>query len=223
MLSVNYGLYFPKADLATRFGWSSGIGLDVKFKTMSGWVIGGSYTWNFGKNVVTAEKHMFDSIVGSSGEVIDQDGLFSVIRLNERMHTMSFDAGRLFPVWKTNRNSGILCTVGVGAMYHRIDIYASKSKVPQVTNDYEKGYDRLTGGLMFSQYIGYQHLDVKKQMNFNIGFVMNEAFTKSLRTTQFDLRRYDDTKRFDVLSGIRLGVTIPIYTKKREDEEFFED
>lgn len=209
--------------MADRFGWNSGIGVDCKFKFEKGWMIGGSYSWGFGRNIQPAAQDIFDSLTGPSGEIIDQDGLYSVIRLNERVHCMAIEGGRLFPVSKLNKNSGILIQVGVGAMYHRIDVYASTAKVPQVTGDYEKGYDRLSGGLMFNQFIGYQHLDPKKQINFNIGFMAQQAFTSSLRTTQFDIREHDNTERTDLLNGLRVGITLPIYTKRPEEEQYFTD
>lgn len=223
LISVQYGLYVPGSDLADRFGWNSGIGVDVKYKFENGWTLGGAYTWGFGRNIQDPALNMFDSITGASGEIIDEDGLFSVIRLNERVHSMAFEVGKIIPLSKQNRNSGILIQVGVGAMLHRIDIYASTSKVPQITGDYEKGYDRLTGGLMFNQFVGYQHLDPKKQINFNIGFVAQQAFTKSMRTTQFDSRERSDIKRNDMLNGFRVGITLPIYTKKPQDEQYFTD
>lgn len=221
LISIQYGAFVPGADLSERFGWNSTLGLDYKFKSEKGWILGGSYSWMFGNQVM--ETTMFDSFIGASDEIIDQDGLFSVVRLNQRGHLLMLEGGKIIPISKRNRNSGILVQAGFGAMYHRIDIFASTEKVPQITGEYEKGYDRLSGGLAFSQFIGYQHLDIKKQINFNIGFVGYQGFTKSLRSTQFDTRAYDEVKRFDTLSGLRLGITIPVYTKKPETEEYFID
>jgi hypothetical protein len=221
LISIQYGAHSPGGDMSDRFEWNSSLGLDFKFKNEKGWLFGGSYSWGFGNRV--KEVGMFDSIIGLSDEIIDQDGLFSQVRLNERVHLFMLEGGKLFPIMKNNRNSGILVQLGVGAMYHRIDIFASSEKVPQITGDYEKGYDRLSGGIAFNQFIGYQHLDPKKQVNFNIGYVAHQAFTNSLRTTQFDTRKHDDVKRKDLLSGFRIGITIPIYTKKPSVEEFFTD
>ncbi len=221
LISVQYGAHLPGGELVKRFGWNSTIGVDFKFKSEKGWLFGGSYSWAFGSRV--KEVHMFDSFIGKSEEIIDQDGLFSVVRLNERGHLFMLEGGKLFPITKKNRNSGILFQVGVGAMLHRIDIFASTDKVPQITGDYEKGYDRLSGGFAFNQFLGYQHLDPKKQINFNFGIVTHQAFTKSMRTTQFDIRKFDDAKRIDLLTGLRIGITIPVYTKRPSEEEFFTD
>ncbi len=221
LFDIQYNVHNPGGDLEDRFGWNSAIGIGGRYKFESGWTVGIQYTWMFGNNV--KEVNMFDSILGSTGEIIDKDGLFSVIRLNERGHIMTGNVGKLFPLTKSNRNSGIYVEVGTGFMIHRIDIFASTLSVPQITGDYEKGYDRLTGGLAFSQFIGYQYLDPKKRINFQAGFVFHQAFTQSMRTVDFDTRTYNATKRTDLLNGFRIGVTIPVYTKKLEEEEFFID
>lgn len=221
LIDIQYAAQIPGADLADRFGWNSALGVGGRFKFESGWIVGLNYNWMFGNNV--KETNMFDSILGSTGEIIDQNGQFSVIRLNERGHQASANVGRLFPILKNNRNSGILVEAGVGFMLHRIDIYASSTTVAQITGDYEKGYDRLCGGLMTTQFVGYQHLDIKKQINFKVGFCFNQAFTQSMRSWDFDTRQYNATKRTDLLRGFQVGVTIPMYTKKLSEEEFFTD
>ena len=221
LLDISYSFQNPGGNLADRFGYNSPIGVGGRYKFEAGWTLGFQYDWMFGNQV--NEVSMFDSILGSTGEIIDQNGQFSVVRLNQRGHTLTLNGGRLFPLLKTNRNSGILVDLGVGFMWHRIDIFASTITVPQITEDYEKGYDRLCGGLAFKQFIGYQHLDPKKRLNLHAGIVLQQAFTQSMRTFNYDTREYDDTKRTDLLSGIRVGFSVPIYTKKRSEEEFFID
>ena len=143
--------------------------------------------------------------------------------MNQRGHTLTMNGGRLFPLLKNNKNSGILVDVGFGFMLHRIDIFASSLTVPQVTEDYEKGYDRLSGGVAFNQFIGYQHLDPKKRVNFQVGFSFQQAFTKSMRSIDFDTRTYNALERTDLLQGVRIGIILPVYTKKLSEEEFFID
>jgi hypothetical protein len=228
LLDVQYGIQTPKGDMADRFGnddtrfsFNSTLNFGARYKFESGWTAGIQYKWMFGNQV--KEVNMFDSILGSTGEIIDKDGLFSVIRLNQRGHTLTMNGGRLFPILRNNKNSGILVDVGFGFMLHRIDIFASSLTVPQVTDDYEKGYDRLTGGMALTQFIGYQHLDPKKRINFQAGFTFQQAFTQSMRSIDFDTRTYNDKKRTDLLNGFRIGIVLPVYTKKLSEEEFFID
>lgn len=219
--SIQYGYHLPGGDMANRFGNNSTLGFDAIFKNEKNWLVGFSYNWMFGGEV--KENDMLDGLVGSEGQLIDQDGLFSVIRFNERGHMLNFKGGKIIPINNRNANSGLLFEVGIGAMWHRTDIQASTSKVPQITGDYEKGYDRLNGGAAFTQMVGYQYLDPKKRVNFKAGFQFQQAFTKSLRTIDYDIMEYNDTKRTDLLSGIKVAIIIPLYTKDPEEEQYFID
>lgn len=221
LFDIQYNIQSPAGDLADRFGWNSAIGVGARYKFESGWIFGTQYNWMFGNRV--KEVNMFDSILGPTDEIIDKDGLYSVVRLNQRGHVLTANGGKLFPLGKRNRNQGIYLEVGAGFMLHRIDIFASTLNVPQITGDYEKGYDRLTGGFALSQFIGYQYLDPKKRVNFQAGFNFQQAFTKSMRTVDYDTRVYNDTKRLDLVRGFRIGIIIPVYTKKLQEEEFFID
>lgn len=221
LIDVSYNIQSPSGNLADRFGWNSALGFGARHKFESGWMVGAQYNWMFGNNVL--DTTLFSGILGPSSVIIDKDGFPSEVRLNQRGHVGTLNGGRLFPVLKNNKNSGIYIEAGVGFLFHRIDVFASTVTVPQITGDYEKGYDKLTGGLNLSQFIGYQHLDPKKQVNFQVGFSFQQAFTKSLRTIDFDTRAYDDTKRQDFLRGFRVGITVPVYTKRPDEEQFFID
>lgn len=221
LITPTYGYQKPEGDLAKRFGNSSSIGLDVRYKTESNWLFGFEYNWMFSRNVL--ETGMFDTIIGSTGQIIDQDGLFSVYRFNERGHTFFLKGGHIIPFNKVNKNSGILVEAGFGFMAHKIDIFSSTVKIPQLAADYLKGYDRFTGGWAAKQFLGYQNLDPKKRINFYIGMEAIEGWTHSLRSYDFDTRMKDTRKRFDMVWGLKLGVSIPIYTKDPNEEEFFTD
>lgn len=218
---VRYSYQIPGGDLADRFGNNSAIGVELGFKNAKSLIYGISYDWMFGNNVL--ERSMFDDLLGPEGQLIDRDGLFSEIRFNQRGHLIQVFGGKVFPVGALNRNSGLVLQVGAGAMYHRIDIQASTTKVPQITNEYEKGYDKLNGGLLLSGFAGYQYLDPRKRVNFRVGVNLSQAFTHSLRSYDFDLRAYNDMKRKDMLTGLSLGIIIPVYTKDPDEEQFFID
>lgn len=218
--SVGYGYRIPGGDMKDRFGGNSTIGFDADFKYENNWTLGIGYHWMFGRNV--NDRDMFDNLIGREGQIIDQDGMFSVIRFNQRGHMLDAHGGKIFPIGK-NRNSGIVVTAGIGMIWHRIDIQASTAKVPQITGDYEKGYDRLTGGFALNQFVGYQFLDPKKQVNFRIGFCATQAFTKSMRSYDFDIMGYREGNRTDMLSGFKAGLIIPIYTKDPDEEQYFTD
>jgi hypothetical protein len=219
LFEMNYAFQKPYKDMANRFGNNSAIGLNVNYKTRSNWMFGFGYQWIFSSAV--REVNMLDSIQGASGQVIDKNGLFSVVRFYERGHTGYLNVGRIFPVAAKNENSGFMAQAGLGFMVHKIYIFSSKTEIPQLTEEYKKGYDRLSGGLSLKQFVGYTHLDPRRRVNISVGIEFQEAFTRSLRSYDFDKRSKDNTKRIDILIGPKIGITIPVYTKKKTDEEFF--
>ena len=76
--------------------------------------------------------------------------------------------------------------VGVGYLNHRIKIETQTQVVPMIELDYKKGYDRLTTGIGFSQFIGYAHLARSSFYNFYGGIYALQGITKERRTIYFD-------------------------------------
>lgn len=221
LITPTYSYQVPGKDMATRFGNNSSIGLGLVYKMPKGWIGGLEYNWLFGQRV--KETGLFDTIIGSTGQIIDENGNFSVVRFNERGHTFFVKGGKIIPFNKVNLNSGFLVEAGFGFMMHKIDIFSSQVTIPQLSEEYLKGYDRLTGGWAAKQFIGYQNLDPRKRINFIIGVELVEGWTHSLRSYNFDTRVQDTHRRFDLLMGIKAGITIPIYTKDPDEEEYFTD
>jgi len=71
----------------------------------------------------------------------------------------------------------------------------------------------MCNGPALNQYIGYQHIDPGKRLNFYAGFEFTEAFTRSRRAYYFSEKVKPDENRFDLLVGIRIGWLVPFYKK----------
>ncbi len=207
------------ADMLTRFGKDASLGLDISYKTPSNWVIGIGGHFLFGNTV--KEKGILDSLKGPSGEIIDENGQFAVIGLDQRGVYFGAMLSKIIPFKSANKNSGLMLSIGGGFLQHRIRIYSTNT-VPQLTEEYKKGYDRLTNGPAAVQYIGYRFLDPKKRLNFSIGFELTEGFTQNRRSFNFDTQIADTKQRLDLLYSLKLALTVPIYLKKASEEEFFE-
>jgi hypothetical protein len=61
-------------------------------------------------------------------------------------------------------------------------------------------------------FVGYQQLDLDGRINFLAGFDLTVGSTQSRRDYDFNLMGRDDTKRTDVLLGIRVGWILPVTT-----------
>ncbi|MBR9860705.1 hypothetical protein GYB22_08135 [bacterium] len=220
LFSVHYGYHTPHGDLADRFIPFNAIGGAIEFKTKSNFQFGLSYDWFYGQKV--QDTTLFGNMVGPSGQILDEDGNFTVYRLNIQGNYVTANFGYIFNFNKKHPNSGILFTGGVGFMQHKIDIQAPELKVPQINGEYEKGYDRLTYGVATRQFLGYQRILEGRKFRFRAGVELNQGFTQGRRTWNYGPNASGKDQRFDGTFALKFSVILPVYTKDEEDEEFFE-
>ncbi|MBK7383389.1 MAG: hypothetical protein IPI81_08635 [Flavobacteriales bacterium] len=212
----SYAQQLPGGDLAIRFGTNSNLGLGGYRKLRSNFLFGFEASFLFGNKVV--EPGILSNVLNSAGQVVDQSGVMADVFLFERGWTAFAFAGKLFPVIGPNPNCGIVFKVGGGYMRHKVRVQTQQNEVPQLEGDYLEGYDRLTAGPAALAYIGYHHFGNRRLINFHIGLEVMAGFTESLRAYNFDTEQYNEPNRIDLLSGIRVGWSLPIY--RRYDDSF---
>ncbi len=214
--SANYSYQFPSGDLSTRFGNNHNVGASIVRKLRSNYLFGVEGGFIFGNSII--ETNFLRGVINSQGQVVDMEGEMADVQLFQRGYAIFGVVGKIIPVAGPNPNSGILLKLGGGYMRHKIRIQTQRNEVPQLEGDYLEGYDRLAAGPAASIFLGYQHFSNNRLINFNIGFEMQLGFTQPLRAFNFDTRVSESGSRFDGLTGIRAGWTIPIY--KRMDDRF---
>ena len=104
----------------------------------------------------------------------------TVLNLEERGSTFFLTFGKLFNVLTKNSNSGILVYGGLGTIHHKIRI-AFKDEIQSLSDEYKKGYDRLSFGYAANGFLGYMHLSKNRFLNFYGGVDFAYGQTKSLR------------------------------------------
>lgn len=219
MIKGGLSYNFSFLDLDKRFGNVSSVGGEFGRKTKSNFYWGFDAYFLFGGTV--KENNMLDGLYTGNNFIIGLDGTLYDVRFLMRGFMFNAKIGKLFPVFGPNKNSGILFTTGVGLLQHKIRFEFEKEALPQLTNEYKKGYDRQSNGLNFQQFIGYSHLSNKNLMNYYIGLELNYALTEGRRSYQFDLMRPDHTPRKDMMIGMRVGIIIPLYQKLPPDFYYF--
>lgn len=219
IIGVNGDLDFPGADMAKRFGASYRLGPSILYKTEKNWVFGVKCDWIFGNKI--KEDSLMWNIRDRDGYFITNQGDRQGVGLFERGYAIGVQAGRIYPLSKSNTNNGVLVMTGVGFIQHKINIFDRDKVVAQVSGEYKKGYDRLTNGIYVEQFVGYNHLDKNGFFNFHIGLDILAGFTKSRRDYQYDLMRSDNKSRVDLLFGLRGGWYLPLF-KRKSEEIFFE-
>jgi len=219
MFYASYAFQAPGGDLADRFGVNSVIGAGFQWKTPGNWIFGTDFNFIFGGNIKNADSLQFN-LKTDNGNIIDMAGNWTDYSLYERGYYLTAKFGKLFPILSPNPNSGFFITGSAGYLQHKIRIEVVNNTAPQLNGDYKKGYDRLTGGFVINEFIGYMYLSNNRLLNFYGGFEFTQAWTKPLRDVNFDTMKPDElTKRFDLLNGFRIGWIIPIF--QRQPEKFY--
>lgn len=211
LFSVNYCAQLPGGDMAERFGFSYTFGANFLFKVKGNWLFGVEANYLFGAKV--KEDSAIYALANSSGSFTATDGSEGVIDLNERGYMLTAKVGKIIPAFGSNPNSGIMLLGGLGFIQHKIKIIDVFSDLPQFEGAYLKGYDKLSNGILLTQFIGYSHLDKRKLINFYAGLEVMEGFTQSRRDWNFTEMKKDDKQRFDLLFGLKAGWILPFYGK----------
>ncbi len=210
LVSFSGGLQLPGGDLVHRFGMNAAAGIGFSYKTKKNFLYSAQWSYMFGKDL--RGENPLASIMTSEGHVIDREGKFADIRMFERGFTLGLSAGKIFNNFLSpNKNSGFVLTGGVGYLQHKIRIDDNGARSPQITKETLKGYDRLTSGLMLTEFVGYFYLSRNRYVNFFGGLDFYQGFTKSRRSWDYSLMRADTENRIDLLSGFRIGWILPLY------------
>lgn len=210
-IKVSFAAQSPFGDMADRFGLNSNIGLEVMLKSVSGFTFSAQGTFLFSNKL--KETSILDPLRDADGNIVDLNGDFANVLTMERGYTVTGKIGYLWNVLGPNPNSGFLFQLGGGILQHKIRIEANRNYLPQLQGDYIKGYDRLTNGFTFQQFIGYQYLSNRRLINFYFGVEAFEALTRNRRVWNFDQVAADNSLRTDILLGLRAGWILPLYPR----------
>ncbi len=212
--SLNHSIQFPGGDLAKRFGSNSDVSGTFMYKTQKNIIFNVESGFLFGNNV--KDNALFNAIDGDNGSLISQNGEIPTIRLFQRGGHVDFNIGKYIKLKNKNSDSGILISIGMGYLYHKIFIETLTIELPQLSEELLKGYDRLSAGIATKQFIGYLHFSKKNNIRYLIGLESIQAFTQSLRGYNYNSQSIDNFKRKDYLFGLKTGFIIPINQRKVE-------
>lgn len=216
LIDFSYSFQIPGGDLAQRFGNHSEIGVSFLIKTHKNFLYGVDWNYLFGDEV--KEDSIADGFRDEYGGILANNGLYSQVYFTERGFSLSAKFGKIFSVLSPNPNSGIMVLVGVGILQHKIKIEDRFNEVPLLSGDnYYAGYDRLTNGVMFTEFIGYRLLSTRRLINVFGGFEFSQALTKNRREVNFDTGLKDSHQRHDLQMGVKIGFTLPLYKQVPQD------
>lgn len=219
-LNMSYGLHSPAGDLSNRFGANFSIGGGLDLITEKNNLIFGLKGNNLFGN--TVKEDVLASLRDRDGFILGSIGAgqatYAEVFLRERGLYAGGHFGKLIALSKKNKRAGLRLTFGIGVLQHKIRIQDENNNADQLKGELFKGYDQLSSGLAFEQFIGYQQLNRKTGINFFAGFELTEAFTKNRRSVNFATQSPDLESRFDVLLGFRLGWIFTFYVGERASD-----
>lgn len=210
MLKFNGGAGVPGADMARRFGMNGLIGIGFYYKTKSNWLYGSEFDFLFGNKI--KEDSLLQDISTPDGFLIGLDGHLYAPVLYERGFRWQIGISKILNRNKNNPNSGLIISAHTGILQHRI-LYDVKQRenLPQISKEMQKGYDRLSSGISFTEFVGYQHMSNNRMINYAIGIEFTQAFTKNQRALNFDTNTTENTTRKDFMYALKFSWFLPFY------------
>ncbi|MCS6929272.1 MAG: hypothetical protein NZM43_07240 [Saprospiraceae bacterium] len=211
LLNVKGGAHLPGGDLSKRFGAFGSVGGSAEWLGANNFLFGLEAHYYF---AAPSKEDPLAILRTPEGDLIGRDQFLADVDLRGRGHYLGGAIGYLFA--KAGTRSGLRLVLGAGVVRHKIRIQDDDRTLVQVQGEYAKGYDRLTGGLAFNQFIGWQHLAPNRRANWFAGLEFTQAFTHTLREWDFTSMRKLEGRRTDLWFGLRLGWTLPLYQTPAE-------
>ena len=223
---ASFGYQFPFGELSHTFKNNFNLGTGFTFKTASNWTWSVNFNYMFGSKLALTKDNygdfmhtLFGSAFDSQGHIFDAAGLATTVYFEGRYWNLGAGFGKIIPVSKKWRNSGICLQASFGFLQHKIFIDIpdpSSNWVPAFDKEYKKGYDRRSSGLYMSQFVGYLFMQRVRVVSFYAGVEIYEMWTKPDRNYIFNVGPTENMKReFSALLGFKLGWVVPLYEKKK--------
>ena len=220
ILTPNFTYNIVLADLRKEYGNHLAIGTDVGVKLKNNWSIDFGFKYLFGGGIDTSVINTTFLRLLCDGHFINNKGVATKeVEFEFRGISVHLQGGKIIPVTKRFRNSGIWIKCGIGVTQHFINIKNPGNKVENLRPDYRKGYDRLTLGFSVYQFVGYAHMTKRNLFCVYGGVDFFENFAHRQRDFDFSLMRKDDSKLFEAMIGFKIGWIIPLY-KHDPNREF---
>ena len=218
LAKVGMGYDIPMADLADRFGGNINFHMGLERLSASNWIISTDFTYRFGSDV---KEDVLAGFRLPTGQFLATDGLPADAFLRSRGASLKIGIGKIIGLHTKSPQSGIRLDIGAGIMSHYIRVQDENQAINQIFGPYENAYDRLTRGFAITEYIGYQYLSTDGNLNFNIGFEFNQAFTSGVRSVDFTTNELSPTGRKDFLSGLKVTWLIPLYSDSEGEQIYY--
>ncbi len=217
-LSFGMGIEFPYADLADRFDDNLKFTLGAERITKNSWIYGLEFAFMYGD---TVKEDPLAPLRLSNNEILGADNGFSDVFMRQRGAFLGINVGKIIRLNQKSR-SGIRITGAAGLFAHKIRIIDEASATPQIEGEFLAGYDRLTRGIAFREFVGYHHISEDKRINFYVGIEFTQGFTNHVRAIDFDTGLAPDpSRRLDGLISLKAAWILPFHDDYVDEQIFY--
>ena len=218
LLSFGYGHGVTYGDMSDRYQDAGIPAFEIEYfmhKSNFSLILSGSALFSQIVNENILEPLIINNFI------VGNDRANAIISLDMRGLTLSGGVGYTIPFKSKNSLNGIKISTSLGWMQHRIRIQDDTRTVIQLSEPYNKGYDRLTGGFMVRNQIAYKYMASNRRINFEIGVRNMMGLTKNLRGFNYDTASSTEGSRFDGLISFYGTFSIPIYFNSSSEEIYY--
>lgn len=216
-VGIGYGYEFVHGDISDRFGNNFDLSSSVERITSKNFLFGIEGSFKFGSDV---KEDVLNYLRIHKDNILGADNGLSEVYFREQGLYLGATLGKIITFNESSR-SGLRISLGAGMLAHKIRLIDENYSLPQIENDYGKGYDRLTRGWAIKEFIGWQHISDDRRINFRIGIEFTQGFTKEIRAVNFDTGEKPSGNRFDGFIGIKGMWNLPFYSENVEAPEIF--
>ncbi|MDQ3141287.1 MAG: hypothetical protein M3Q56_03465 [Bacteroidota bacterium] len=212
LFDIHLGGGVSAADLNDRYGNHMCVGIGTSYQLKNNHQsFGVNYSYFFGTKVKEDVLKPFRT--SEEGLLIGADFLLAEIKLKERGYYFQMHYGGLIPFKNDRVTHGFKWQLGIGFLSHKIRIQDDARAVRQFNSEFNKGLDRLTNGVAFIPFLGYEYQQKNGRICFYGGFEPILGLTSSKRTWNYDTNNSEHKKeRLDVLINFKVGWKLPLST-----------
>lgn len=219
-LHFGAGIGSPAGNWSKKYGILPQVDFELGFKSKKNV----SFTANFGfiyTDKIKIRPQLFQDIDTFDGLLIDTNGELVMPDVTAQGWAGGLRIGKTFSslFWKDpNPNSGLFIEIGYKCIRHKLNIQVPLT-LPIMKNEYLKGYDRLTFSQGANFLLGYRFFNNKRLLNFTAFTEFSVFYSQNLRGYNYDTRSFDNSKKLDILSSIKIMWCLPLY--QRAPESFY--
>ena len=220
LIGVGLSSNIPQGPWTDSFRENFSLSTSVGRKFANNFIITAEWNYLFGGEVENRAE-ILDNIVTSNGELLNGNGSYAQININQRGSYLYLQVEKLLFSPKNNQNSGWVLGAGAGHAWHWLNIDNVGNDSPQLINDYTAGYDGMSRGFLATQSIGYMYLSTNKLINFRLSFEVTEIWSKNLRKYYYPTGTIGNEVNLNLLYSFKLKWYLPIYLGGKTEEYYY--